>query len=462
MNNYLIEIINGKGEKPISTKMILTNHRIRISAALTIFIAILLTSLIGCAPATPIVVTLPTVQAVVPTETTTIPTNAPTETPTLIPTETPFIPKATIKIALHVPLSGGGSRDGAEMVRAAELAVQQLSGPLNELGYGIELEAFDDQSNVEASTVNAREIIADPAILCGVGHINSNVMVQASEVYHLGGLAFITPSSTSATVTDRYYPEVNRIIGRDDGQGMAGAQFAQTQGFTRVYVIHSNASASEKSADYFMQEAYRVGVSVVAISATDQKENFEGMIRRLMSANPDLVYFAGRYDQAGPFFREARAAGYTGAFMGTDLVNRPDMLELAGPSSVEGGGLYYTEVAAPANNYPNAAQFINDFDLTYGDFPRDFAPLAYDAIGMCIKALEEASKAKGGELPTRKEVATAVRNLMEYQGVTGTYSFDNKGDSTLAKYFVFKVLSPDPANWDQNPVVASFLIQPPR
>jgi branched-chain amino acid transport system substrate-binding protein len=405
------------------------------------------------------VITLPTTAAVIPTETITTP---PTETPTPFPTQTPFNPRATIKIVVHVPLTGGGSREGAEIVRAAELAVHQLAGPLNELGYAIELVQYDDQAEVEVGVANANEIVADPEILCGVGHFNSNVMVQASEIYHRRSLAFISPSSTSTTVTDRVYPEVNRIIGRDDGQGMAGARFAHSLGFTRVYVVHSSSSSSKKIADYFTQEAYRLGVSVVGISATDQMENFVGIVRRVLAGNPDMVYFAGRFDQAGPLFREVRTAGYLGTLLGTNGVNRSALLELAGPSLVEGGGMYFTEIAVPANHYPDAAQFIEDFNLYYGALPRLFAAQAYDATGMCIKAIEEATEAKGGELPTRKEVASAIRSLVDYKGITGIFNLNYKGDPVSAQYFVYKIVSPNPDNWDQNTIVTTFDVEPPR
>ncbi len=413
----------------------------------------------GCAPATPIVIDVPANTAVIPTEAISVP---PTETPTPFPTETPFNPKATIKIAVQVPLTGGGSHEGTEIVRGADLAAHQLAGPMNQLGYAIELVSYDDQGNVDIGIANANEIVADPQILCGVGHYNSNVTVQASEIYHLHGLAFISPASTLSTVTDRYYPEVNRVVGRDDGQGMAAARFAATQGFQRVYIIHSNSSYSEKNADYFRREAYNLGVSVIGISATDQKEKFDGIIRRILAANPDMVYVATRADQAGPFFREARAAGYTGTFMGTDVVNRSSLLQLAGPSLVEGGGMYFTEIVAPPASYPNANQFIDDFNHYYGDYPRIFAAQAYDATGMCIKAIEEASKAKGGELPTRKEVTQGIRSLGTYNGVTGQLNLNNKGDPNPATYFVYQVVSPDPANWSENKIITTFDVEPPK
>ena len=79
-----------------------------------------------------------------------------------------------------------------------------------------------------------------------------------------------------------------------------------------------------------------------------------------------------------------------------------------------------------------------------------------------MKAIEEASKAKNGELPTRKEVANAIRAIVDYKGITGTFSFNKKGDPLLAKYFIFKVASIDPGKWDQNAIVSTIEAEPPK
>lgn len=415
----------------------------------------------SCAPAaTPIELTIPTVAAVIPSTATA--TSFPTETPNPVVTPTPFNPKATIKIAVHAPLTGNGSREGNDIARAAELAVEQRSGPLTELGYKIELIPYDSQDSIDTAMANARELVANNEVLCSVDHHDPSIMLQVSETYHLKKLAFVTPSNTASNFTDRVYPEVNRIVGREDGQGVAGAQFAFAQGFKKVYVLHSNASRSEKNADLFIREAQRLGVPVAGTWDTDLKENFEWVLRRVLAADPDLVYFATKADQAGPFIREARAAGYTGAFLSSNEANRPSLVELAGPSLVEGGGTYFTDMVTLAQYYPDASQFVLDFDSRFGSMPREFAAQAYDAAGICLKAIEEASKAKGGELPTRAEVTQALRALVDYQGITGTYSFNRKGDLTSATYYVYKVVSPDPANWEQNSIVATYDIESPR
>jgi len=424
---------------------------------MAVLLIIQLLALIGCTPAPATFETLPTPAGTVVLETT-IPTELP-ETPTL--SATPFVPKAVIKIVSHGPLSGNQGIFGKDMMRGAQLAVQQLSGPLVELGYQIELLPYDDRNNPETALANTTEIVADPTILCSVGHLSSRITVQTSEMYHQAGLALIAPSTTSTVLTDRQYLEINRLIGRIDQQGIAGAQFAKDQGFTNVYIISEKNDYGLQNAEHFRLEADRIGMQVLAMLIPDVDDSLDSVVSSMMAANPELVYFGGRADQAILFFKAARAAGYMGAFLGLDDLNNPPLFNLAGRSLVQGGGMYFTILAAPANFYPDTARFIETYEVQYNTSPLLFAARAYDATGICIKAIEVASKAKGGEIPTRAEVVNAIRALKDYKGITGAYTFNDQGDLTLAKYYVFKVVSVDATKWEQNSIIAAYDIAPP-
>lgn len=427
---------------------------------LTVFLSLitLIFSLVSCAPATTEAPATPSATAVFPTAT---PTIQPTETPVPTDTLTPFVPKARIKIASNSPLSGDQAVMGTDIMRGAELAVRQLVDPLMELGYKMELVSYDDQNDVGAAVANAKEIVADSEILCGVGHYFSRIMLQTEEIYHQAGLAFVAPSTTAAFVTGSGYLEINRVVGRNDSQGAAGAQFAKAQGFSRVFIISHGADYGKFNAYHFRNEASRMGVIVVGDMQTDALENFGWLIDRIIATNADLVYFSGLADQGGAFFREARAAGYKGAFMGPDGMDNPSLVEFAGPLLIE-GGMYYTAMAAPASDYPEAAKFLKDFETRYGVTPQLYAAQAFDAAGICMKAIEEASKAKGGDIPTRAEVANAIRAFRDYQGITGTFNFNKNGDPNPAEYFIFQVVSADPDDWNQNILVTSFEVAPPE
>ncbi len=389
-----------------------------------------------------------------------------TMTPSPIPpteTLTHFVPKATIKIASQSPLSVQFADYGMDVMRGAELAVGQLSGPLMEMGYKIELVSYDDQNDFGVAVTIAKQIVADPETLCVVGPFTSRVLNQVKEIYHQAGLAFISPSATAAFATESGYPEVNRLLGRNDGEGVAGAQFAKEQGFASVFIVSQHTDPAKFISKYFKNESNRLGMTVVGDMPTDEMKDFDRIIERVLSSHADLVYFSTlNPEQAGNFFRELRAAGYIGTFMGPSSLDASSLAEFAGPLLMDGGGMYYTTPVMSANYYPGAAKFRDDFLTMYGGKPQLFTAQSYDAAGMCMKAIEVASKARDGEVPTRVDVANAVRALQGYQGITGVYNFDVSGDPNPAKYFVLQVVSVDPNDWSQNILVSSFEVTPPQ
>lgn len=369
--------------------------------------------------------------------------------------------KGTIKIATQSPLSGGQSVLGVDIKRGAELALEQLGGPLTELGFKVELAPYDDQANPDTGVANAKNIVSDPDILCGVGHLNSGVMIPSSEEYHNAGLAFVSPANTNPKVTDRGYLEVNRIVGRDDVQGVVGAQYAQSIGVKSAFIVHDKTAYGQGVAEFFKQEAERIGIEVKGFEGTEEKANFDALITPILAANPDMVYFGGIYDQAGVLFKQAREKGYNGTFMGPDGMDSSELVNIAGPALLNGGGMVYSTVSGPAAVYPDTAKFVADFKAKFGSDPQPFSAQAYDAMAICLKAIENAANAKGGAKPTREEVAKAIRALQNFKGITGTYTFNAIGDPTSAKYFVIKVVSADPAKWGENSVVQTLDIAPP-
>lgn len=414
----------------------------------------------GCEPAST------SSASVISTMTFAPPTIEPTETP--IPTPTPSVtftapaPKGLIKIFSQSPLSGDLAFFGTDILRGVQLAVLQLGGPLSEQGYRAGLVPYDDRNIYETALKNARKIAADPDILCGIGHYDSTITTRTSVIYHQAGLALVAPSDTDPLLTDRWYLEINRVIGRIDGQGKAGAWFAKELGFSSVYIISSNDDNGRKNAEYFRREADRLEIQVMGMVITNMTDaNVRSIVGRLIDAKPELVYISNAADKAIPFIQQARAAGFEGAFLGTEALNNPSLFSITDSSLVAGGGLYFTITSPPANYYPDAARFVQDFKARYDASPLLFAARAYDAAGICLKAIEEASKAAGGEIPTRAQVVRAIRALTDYKGITGTYTFNLQGDPTLAPYYVYKVVSVEAANWSKNFIIAAYEVPPP-
>ncbi|MBL8146162.1 MAG: branched-chain amino acid ABC transporter substrate-binding protein [Anaerolineae bacterium] len=363
-----------------------------------------------------------------------------------------------IKIASQSPLSGPQSVLGIAIRNGVELAIEQNSQALNDLGFTVEFVPYDDQATAEVGVANAQQIVADPAILGLTGHLNSGVAIPSSEVYNENNLVMVSPANTNPLITDRGYPTVNRICGRDDLQGPTGAVIAANDlGVTSVYILHDTTAYGQGLADYFRAEAATLGLTELGFEGTAEAANFDGIIQPILALNPDLVFFGGIYSQTGVFISQARAAGYTGLFMGGDGFDSSEFAELAGDAGV---GTYYTTVAGPASVYPNAAQFIEDYNEAFGEDPQPFAAQAYDSTVIILNGIAAAATEAGG-LPTREAVAAAVRATENYEGLTGTITFDDNGDPETAVYFAVEVVSADPAEWSNNTIVASAVLPSP-
>jgi branched-chain amino acid transport system substrate-binding protein len=364
--------------------------------------------------------------------------------------------KGTIKIATQSPLSGGQAALGEGIKLGAQLAVEKFKANLEKQGFKVELVPFDDQAKPDVGVANARNIIADKDILAVIGHLNSGVAIPSSEVYKEVNLTMISPANTNPTVTDRGYSNVYRVCGRDDVQGVVGSEFAHgTIKAKSVYIIHDKTTYGQGVAEFFKADAEKKGLKVLGFEGTEEKSNFDPIITPIKAKNPDLIYFGGIYEQAGPFFKQAREKGVKAKFLGPDGLDSSDLAKIAG-KAVQ--GMYYTSVAGPVSVYPQAKQFADDYKKKFGKNPEPFAAQAYDAAAIAIKAVEAASK--GGKAPSRDAVTAAVRDV-KHTGITGAVEFDAKGDPKKALYFVLQVTSDNPEKWGDNKEVKRLTIAAP-
>ena len=349
---------------------------------------------------------------------------------------TSWAQKGKIKIAVQAPLSGEQAALGEHIKLGAQLAVEESVKAFKALGYDLVLVPQDDQAKPEVGVANARNMVADPEVLVIVGHFNSGVALPASEVYKDAMLAMISPANTATEITDRGYPNVNRVCGRDDVQGPVGARFAaQELKAKSVYIIHDKTLYGQGVADNFRNEAKKLGINVLGFEGTEERANFSPMINPLKAKNPALVYFGGIYHQGGLLLKQLREKGVNAKFMGPDGLDSAEMAKIAGSSVV---GSYYTSVAGPPDAYPETAAFAKKYKQRFNKDVEAFGLYGYDATQVGIKAMEQWLKANPNKKPSRAEVSTAVRNIKGFKGVTGPIEFDSKGDPVKAKYFVLQ------------------------
>jgi branched-chain amino acid transport system substrate-binding protein len=365
-------------------------------------------------------------------------------------------PKGTVKIATQSPLSGDQAALGEGLKLGTQLAIDKLKGPLTRAGWKVELVPFDDQAKPDVGVANAKNIVNDQEILVVIGHLNSGVALPSSEVYKEVDLAMISPANTNPKITDRNYKNVSRVCGRDDVQGDVGARFAKDElKIKSAYILHDKTLYGQGVAEFFRDVSKKIGVEVLGFEGTEEKANFDPIITPIKAKNPDVVYFGGIYSQAAIFLKQMREKGVEAKFLGPDGMDSTEMVKIAGKAAV---GMYYSTVAGPPSIYPEAATFSKEFKAKFKKDPEPFAAQAYDATAIALKAIQAAA-AKGK--PTRAAVTDAIRKTKNHKGLTGTITFDEKGDPVKAKYFIFQVLTEDPAKWGDNKLIKTLEIEAP-
>ena len=341
-----------------------------------------------------------------------------------------------IKIATQGPLSGGSSILGEALKLGAQMKLEEEQEKFEKLGYKLQLEPYDDQGDPKKGVSNANLIGADESIFAVMGHLNSGVMIPSTEVYEKYNIVSVSPAATATDVTDRKLKTVNRIVARDDFQGPAGAAFAINDlKAKKIFVINDKTAYGVGLADAFTASAKELGAEIVGEgSVTVGEKDFNGVINQVLGASPDLVYFGGLYSEGGIIIKQARDKGITIPFMGGDGLDSSGLVDIAGEAVKN---TYITSVAGSSASSETGKAFMEAYKTKFNKDPESYSVYGYDSMGVILAGIEKAIKDNDGELPSRSVVAEAVRATKDFTGTLTSVSFDDKGDNTNAKVFIY-------------------------
>ncbi len=367
----------------------------------------------------------------------------------------PASTRPVITVAVASPLSGDRAALGVAIRNGVQLAVEKHAAPMAALGFDLRLAAFDDRARADVGRANAARIVADPEVLLVVGHLTSSVALPASEVYATAGVAMVSPANSDPQLTERGLETVFRVVGRDDVQGRAAAEFAASDLKARRVVIARDGSAlGRAAAAAFRQAALRLGIAVGG--EVEVAGDVAPLVEALGTSPPDLIFLAMPFAQAGAVIREVRRREVPSAFIGPDWLDSPRLLQAAGRSAV---GTYFTLVAGPPDFYPGAEEFVRDYRRRFVAEPAAFALQAYDAAALGLDAIARAARAAGGR-PSRRQVAGAIRDTA-FRGLSGAFRLNPRGDPDPASYFVVRVTSANPGEWERRTLMRTLRLPPP-
>ena len=330
--------------------------------------------------------------------------------------------EGVVRIGHAGPLTGSIAHLGKDNENGVRLALEEANAANIEIGGNkvkFELLSEDDQADPKQGTIVAQKLV-DAKVAGVIGHLNSGTTIPASKLYHDAGIAQISPSATNVTYTAQNFNTAFRVMANDAQQGKVLGEFATSKLEAKNIVIIDDRSAyGQGLADEFEKAATAGGATILAREFTDTtKTDFTAILTSIKGKNPDLIFYGGMDAQAGPMMKQIQNLGISAKYLAGDGVQTAEFLKLSGDSAE---GVYASSPGVPLDKMPQGPAFAEKYKGKFNQEIQLYAPYAYDAMNVLLEAMK-----KAGSTDPAKYLPELAG--IQYQGVTGNISFDEKGD----------------------------------
>jgi branched-chain amino acid transport system substrate-binding protein len=358
--------------------------------------------------------------------------------------------KKTAKVGVIAPLTGPLSALGLGIKNSVDLAVKQANQKGTVPGYNLVLDAQDDAATPATGANAANKLASDDTLAGVIGTLNSSVAQQVAPVLARASIPQISPANTNPTLTQgqdwltspkREWPTYFRVCTTDAIQGPFAADYASKQaGFKTVVTIHDKKTYGQGLVGEFSKQFTKNGGKVVSaetINAGDR--DFGTVASKVASAKPDFVYYGGEYPEAGPLSKQLKDRGFKGPLFGGDGIYDDTFIKGAGGKTADND--LATSVGAPTAKLETAKQFVTDYEAAgYSEPFSAYGAFSYDAANILIQAMAK-SLSEGTVKDNRSKILEALNQTKDYNGVVGTTSFDQYGDTSNKVLTVYQVKS---------------------
>lgn len=357
--------------------------------------------------------------------------------------------KTTVVIGVDAPLTGDLSALGLGIKNSADLAAKTANKQNLVKGVEFKIEPLDDQAQPSVGQQNAQKFISEKDVLGVVGPLNSSVSQQMQKPFNDAGLTQISPANTGTELTQgdgwktgnrvRQFKTFFRTATTDEIQGAFAADYLYNRAkVKKTYLIDDQKTYGAGLAASFKANFTKLGGTIVGSDHVNPDDrDFNAVVAKIKKTGAQALYYGGEYPAAAPLSQQLKDSGLNIPLMGGDGIYSGDYPKL----NKKAEGDLATSVGKPVEQLASAKTFIANYkNAGYKDAYEAYGGLTYDATWSIIEAVKLAVEGNNGKLPSdgRKAVLDAMSKV-KFDGVTGTISFDQYGDTTNHTMTAYKI-----------------------
>ena len=384
--------------------------------------------------------------------------------------------QGTVKFYSSWPLTGASEQLGGDMVASLQMALADFGNAGG--GFAIEYTALDDgiaanngSWDAAKEAENATSVVNDPDAVVYIATYNSGAAAVSIPILNQAQpspMAMISPANTYPGLTkdlpsnaegepEVYYPtgvrNYMRVVPADDLQGPAAGAWAYNDaGLTNAYVLHDNQLYGKGVAQAFHDTFQSLGGTILGFEAFDPNApDYLALMTSIASTGPDVVYVGAITNlNPGKLLQDLRSVMPASevTFIGPDGLINQAFVEGAGEAAQDA---YVTFAGLPPNALQGAgADWYTRIKEILGHEPDAYSVYAYECGVVAIQALDQTQSNDRGE------ILDAMFSTEDFQGLLGTWSFLETGDTSLTTVslnqiqegeinFVQEIAAPAPA-----------------
>ena len=328
----------------------------------------------------------------------------------------------SVKIGVQFEMTGVVADYGTAEMNGAMLAIKDANAKAGTEKY-VAVQYNNKSDTTEAVTLAAQHV--SDGVAGVVGPATSDNSAATYQILNEAGIPVISPSATQNNITiqdvnadpEKPYDYVYRVCFEDSYQGAAMAQYAyDTLGKKNIVIYADTTDYAKGLSEAFEAQFTKLGGKVVAKeSYVSNDTEFSSVLTKLKGVDFDAMYIPGYYNETGLIIKQARNMGIDQTILGGDGFDSVVLADLAGAENLN--DVYFTTAYTTVDASEKLQAFIDSYKKEYNVDPSMFSALAYDAASVLIQAIEEAGSVEGAAVQ-------AALNKIEYDGVTGAFTFD--------------------------------------
>lgn len=332
----------------------------------------------------------------------------------------------TIKVGVQTALTGPLPDYGAAAKNGVELALADFGTfEMDGKTYQVELVVLDDKAEPAEAAIVAQTMV-DEGVVGVIGSLTTGATLAAIPIYAENRVPQISGSVTGPQANAEGVDTFYRTCWSDAIQGEALAVWAKELGAKKAAVMDAADAYSVGLADVAENKLKEDGVETLRQNCQQGDKDFSAQVANIKEFGPDALIFTGYHPEGGLMRKQLVEAGLGDIiFMGGDGIKSAEFVNGAGGKD-NAEGCFATFGGFPEDQQPGFAAFETKYKDKFGEDVGPYAQNNYDAFGVLMAAIQKAGS-------TDTEDIIAALQTIEYEGVTGTFSFASKAEGAVAR-----------------------------